>query len=123
MLHHFLYLRQSNRLAFLRSNLWFSYSKVLFLKAFSQKPYICSVFYVFPRITLPPPIICNFTESSLHCPDYGGSLLQKAWILPRLPCQGDKAVCGWQAERFQFHAKNLSRRFEQRARSEIVSMR
>ena len=56
-------------------------------------------------------------------PDYGGSSLRKAWILPRLPCQGDKAVCGWQAERFQFHAKNPYRKFEQRAKSGTVSMR
>ena len=56
-------------------------------------------------------------------PDYGGSLLQKAWILPRLPCQGDKAVCGWQAECFQFHVKNPSRKFEQTAKLEIVYMR
>ena len=56
-------------------------------------------------------------------PDYGGSLLRKAWIFPRLPYRGDKDVCGWQAKRFQFHAKNPCRKFEQRARSEIVSMR
>ena len=40
-----------------------------------------------------------------------------------LLCRGDKGVCGWQAECFQFHAKNPYRKFEQTARSEIVSMR
>ena len=45
----------------------------------------------------------------------------RMWILPRLPCRGDKGVCGWQAERFLFHAKNPYRKFEQSARSEIVS--
>ena len=56
-------------------------------------------------------------------PDCGGSSLRKAWILPRLPYRGDKDVCGWQAKRFQFPAKNPCRKFEQRAKSEIVSMR
>ena len=40
---------------------------------------------------------------------YGGSLLRKALISPQLPCRGDKAVCGWQAKRFQFPAKNPCR--------------
>ena len=68
-------------------------------------------------------IATGLTTSHIQFPDYGGSLLQKAWILLRLPCQGDKAVCGWQAERFQFHAKNPCRKFEQRAKSRTVSMR
>ena len=50
-----------------------------------------------------------------------GSSLRKAWILRLLPCQGDKAVCGWQAERFQFPAKNPCRIFEQKAESGTVS--
>ena len=62
-------------------------------------------------------------DSALRYRDYGGSLLQKAWSLPRLPYQGDKAVCGWQAKQFQFHVKNPCRKFEPRAKSEIVSMR
>ena len=56
-------------------------------------------------------------------PDYGGSLLQKAWILPQLPFRDDKVVCGWQAKQFQFPAKNPYRKFEQTAKSEIISMR
>ena len=58
-----------------------------------------------------------------HNRDFVRFVFESPRILPRLLCQGDKAVCGWQAERFQFHAKNPCRKFEQRAKSEIVSMR
>ena len=63
------------------------------------------------------------SNNALNISGSGGSSLRKAWILPRLPYRGDKAVCGWQAERVQFHAKNPYRKFEQRAKSGTVSMR
>ncbi len=58
-----------------------------------------------------------------HNRDFVRFIFVSPRILPRLLCQGDKAVCGWQAERFQFHAKNLCRKFEQTAKSGTVSMR
>ena len=44
-------------------------------------------------------------------------------IPSRLPCQGDKDVCGSQVELFQFHAKNPSRKFVQTTMSGTASMR